>query len=436
LAQTPSLQISKNGYFIEQTDGKPFFFLGDTAWELFQRLDKEETIRYLDDRASKKFNVILAVVLSEFDALHMPNRFGDLPLTDKDPTHTNEKYFAHIDWVIQEAAKRNIYLGLLPSWGDKWNKKWGIGPEIFTESNARQYGNWLGKRYHDQSNVIWVVGGDRNPDSDAHRSIINAMAHGLREGDGGTHLITYHPQGYSSSSKFFHDSDWLDFNFFQSSHGALDVPNYKFTLEDYHRKPTKPVIDGEPRYEDHAINWKPELGRFEAFDARQAAYWSMLSGAAGHTFGNHNIFQFFSDREPPISSARLRWEEALKQPGADDMSRMRALFELRPWWKLTPNQALLITNEEGAGYLTAAIASDNTYLVVYSPLGHRIDINTTQLAGDSANSYWYDPRTGHATAIGKVDQSASTSFNPPESGRGKDYVLVVDAASATLDPLQ
>lgn len=435
-AQDASLRVSQNGHFIEQSDGKPFFFLGDTAWELFQRLNKDETIRYLDDRASKRFNVILAVVLSEFDALHKPNRFGELPLTDQEPTHINEKYFAHIDWVIEEAAKRNIYLGLLPSWGDKWNKKWGIGPEIFNQANAKQYGTLLGKRYHKHSNIIWVLGGDRNPETDTHRAIVTAMAHGLREGDGGTHLMTFHPQGYSSSSKFFHDTDWLDFNFLQSSHGALDVPNYKFTLEDYDRKPAKPVIEGEPRYEDHPVNWKPELGRFEAFDVRQAAYWSMLSGAAGHTFGNNNIFQFFSDRNPPIASARKPWEQAIKQPGADDMTRMRNLFELRPWWRLVPSQSLLTANEEGAGYQTVAQASDDSFLIAYSPLGKALKLNTTQLEGDTANASWYDPRTAEVIPIGTVDQSANATFQPPQSGRGSDYVLVIDAANAELKPLK
>ncbi|MFO0845783.1 MAG: DUF4038 domain-containing protein, partial [Gemmataceae bacterium] len=196
------LKVSDNKRFLVTADGKPFFYLGDTAWELFHRLNREQAERYLKDRAAKGFTVIQAVALAEFDGLKEPNPYGQTPLIDNDPTRPNERYFEHVDWVIDKAAEFGLYTGLLPTWGDKWNKKWGGGPEIFTPENAAAYGEWLGKRYRDRP-VIWVLGGDRPVEKEQHKAIIRAMAKGLRQGDGGAHLMTFHPTGGAGSSQSF-----------------------------------------------------------------------------------------------------------------------------------------------------------------------------------------------------------------------------------------
>jgi hypothetical protein len=131
------LRISPNRRFIVRDDGTPFFYLGDTAWELFHRLTMAEAELYLRDRAAKGFTVIQAVALAELDGLRTPNMRGDLPLINDDPTRPNEAYFAHVDAVVDLAASLGLHIGMLPTWGDKWNQKWGVGPEIFTPERAR-----------------------------------------------------------------------------------------------------------------------------------------------------------------------------------------------------------------------------------------------------------------------------------------------------------
>ena len=175
------LKVSDNRRFLVHDNGTPFFYLGDTAWELLHRCTLEETERYLADRAAKRFTVIQAVVLAELDGLHTPNRNGDLPLIDDDPTRPNEAYFAHVDAVVALAASLGLHIGMLPTWGDKWNQKWGVGPEIFTPENARAFGAFLGRRYADAP-IIWIVGGDRPIESETHLQIVRAMAEGLRRG--------------------------------------------------------------------------------------------------------------------------------------------------------------------------------------------------------------------------------------------------------------
>ena len=128
----PALKVSADRRSLVTADDRPFFWLGDTAWELFHRLDREQADHYLRRRAAQRFTVIQAVVLAELDGLHTPNAYGHLPLLDDDPTRPVEAYFAHVDWVIARANALGMYVGLLPTWGDKWNRKWGVGPEIFT----------------------------------------------------------------------------------------------------------------------------------------------------------------------------------------------------------------------------------------------------------------------------------------------------------------
>ena len=178
------LTLSPNRRFLVHDDGTPFFYLGDTAWELFHRLTPDEAERYLQDRAAKGFTVIQAVVLAEIDGLHTPNMQGDVPLLEDDPTRPNEAYFRHVDAVVERAAALGLYIGMLPTWGDKWNRKWGVGPEIFTPENARSFGAFIGRRYAEQP-IIWILGGDRPIENESHRAIVRAMAEGLREGDGG-----------------------------------------------------------------------------------------------------------------------------------------------------------------------------------------------------------------------------------------------------------
>lgn len=188
------LQVSENKRFLVYEDGRPFFYLGDTAWELFHRLDREEADTYLQDRAAKRFTVIQAVVLAEREGLTVPNPYGHLPLRENDPTQPNEPYFQHVDDIVGCAAALGMFIGMLPTWGDKWNRGRGAGPEVLTPENARTYGTWLGRRYA-EAPIIWILGGDRDVENDRHRAIIRAMAAGLREGDGGTHLASFHPRG-------------------------------------------------------------------------------------------------------------------------------------------------------------------------------------------------------------------------------------------------
>ncbi len=431
------IKVSDNHHFLIFEDGTPFFYLGDTAWELFQRLDKAETEKYLENRRKKGFTVIQAVVLAELDGLNTPNTEGEKPLIDNDLQKPNEKYFSHIDWVIKKAEEKGIFIGLLPTWGDKWNKKWGVGPEIFTPENAHTYGQFLGNRYKNSPNIIWILGGDRPIETDLHRQIIKATATGLREGDGGTHLISFHPNGGSGSAQYFHNEDWLDFNMRQNGHSLSYTERYHKTLSDYKLSPAKPVIDAEPIYEDHPINFKPdENGHSSAADVRRPLYWDLFSGAFGHTYGHHSVWQMWLTERNPINRPLLPWYEAIDQPGATQMIYGRLLIESRPFLPRIPDNSIIVNDQfpssvpgAGSNQFVATRDQDGTYAMVYVPLGRKFSIRMDIIKGKEVIAWWYNPRNGETKKIGKFANSGTKSFLSPTPGENLDWILVLDDAS-------
>lgn len=422
------LKVSPDHRFLQTTSGKPFFWLGDTAWELFHRLNREEADLYLKNRADKGFTVIQAVVLAEIDGLNKPNPYGDKPLINNDPIKPNEAYFKHVDYIVKKAEKLGLIIAMLPSWGDKWNKAWGLGPEIFTPENARIFGEYIGARYKNNA-IVWVMGGDRNIEDQNDRDIIEAMAGGIKKGDGGKHLMTFHPTGARSSSEFFKDAAWIDFHMSQTGH-SKESKNYKFNLKNRALSPVHPHVDGEPRYEDHPNEFNPgKFGWMDDFDARQTAYWSMLSGAMGHTYGNHNIWQFYSGQNP-ISWARTHWKVALNHPGSMQAGLMRRLFEKRSWQRLVPDQSIIAQdNPETVEYDVAAISQDGDFLMAYLSYGRKTIISTKNLKANKLIGWLFNPRDGHTISLGTFDNTGTKEIKPHSEGRGSDWVVIIDDAT-------
>lgn len=432
----PRLKISDNKRFLSYENGQPFFYLGDTAWELFHRLNREEAERYLRDRAAKGYTVIQAVVLGELDGLTEPNAYGHTPLTDKNPDKPNEAYFQHVDWILGKAEELGLYIGLLPTWGSYWNPFRSPGT-IFTPENAGRYGEWLGRRYQNRA-VIWIVGGDRRIETDEQRQVVVAMAQGLKRGDGGKHLVTFHPTGEEKGSAgYFHDADWLDFNMRQNGHAAIFNGAYDVTLTDYKRTPPKPIIDGEPLYEDHSVAFDPKKqGWSVAADVRRPLYWNLFQGAFGHTYGHHSIWQMWAPGR--TRNALMSWEQALSQPGAEQMQYARYLLESRPFYTRIPDDSVIVSARvpdeiPGAGLrrFVATRDSEGSYAMVYVPVSRPFNVRMDKVTGGrraagAVRAWWFNPRDGSAQKIGEYPASGEREFVPPNPGELLDWVLVLD----------
>ena len=427
------LEVAANGRFLQDSDGRPFFYLGDTAWELFHRLNRAEVCHYLQDRRAKGFSVIQAVVLAEIDGLTVPNSYGQLPLHAMDPAQPNDGYFEHVDFVVDEAEKLGLFMGMLPTWGSYWQ---GTGSDhvIFDTANAKAFGRFLGKRYQDKP-IIWILGGDRNISTAQERKTLDALAAGLADGDNGAHLFTYHPMGPGRSSENLPAADWLDFHMFQSSHGARDHDNGLFSAADYKLEPVKPTLDGEPRYETIPVgfyfndaSWQ---NRFDDFDTRQAAYWSLLAGACGHTYGNNNVWQMWTRERTPLIGANIPWQDALQHPGAQQMKYLSRLFRARPFHKLVPDEELVVSGPTAGGAkIRAAVAADRSFALVYSPYGELFTVNKGLLGKERIKETWYDPRYGVSYPLLTSPTQGFQTYTPPTSGRGQDWILILEDAEA------
>lgn len=430
----PLLKISSDSNYIVTHDNKPFFWLGGTAWELIHRLDREETDRYLTDRANKGFTVIQTVILAELDGLNTPNAYGEKPLINNDPTKLNEQYFNHVDYTIKKADELGLYIALLPSWGDKFNKKWGTGPEIFTAENAEKYGETLAKRYLSFNNIIWILGGDRGPEDDNHYSIIRSMAKGIQKNDK-KHLISYHPMGGKKATDFFSNDSWLDIDMFQSGHSRL-AKEYNYVIDSKNAPKRRPIINGEARYENIPDRFWEEKshGWLDDADVRVSAYWSMIAGAAGYTYGCNDIWQMYDRDKVPVINARTDWPVALNLPGSSHMGYMKKIFEQLPWQKMVLDQNLITNNNpEHESYILSAISSDKKVVIAYTPTGEPIKIDLSKINSKNINAYWFNPRSGKTKYFGKFETTGPGEFKPWSSGWGSDFLLILTAEDYKTD---
>ncbi len=433
------IKVSPNKRYLVKADGTPFFWLGDTAWELFHRCNRKQADYYLKRRSEQGFTVVQAVALAEFDGLHVPNPYGELPLKYDDPTQPNEAYFKHVDYIIDKAAEYNISIAFLPTWGDKiFKSTWGKGPEVFTPENAKVYGQWLGKRYKDRRNIIWIMGGDRNPRNEADKSVWRALAEGVTAGAGGADnvLMSFHPQPNElGAGEYFYEDGWLDFNMFQNGH-CRDTRVFDKIQSSYKRMPAKPVIDAEPIYEDHPVCFNVnELGTSNAYDVRKFAYLDVLAGAFGHTYGCHDIWQFYSPYREAVNGPHIYWQEAMELPGASQMKFLRRLMESRPILDRVPDQSLVVENDLFTSERVQA-ARGNDYAFIYTTAGRAFTVILGKISGSRLNALWYNPRNGEVKKIDAVINKGQHLFTPPTTGHGQDWVLVLDDTSKNYSEIK
>jgi hypothetical protein len=426
------LETSDNGRHLVLDDGTPFFYLADTAWTLFKRLSRQEVEEYLDDRVRKGFTTIQVYVLR---GLAVPNIEGELPLVSYDPSKLNERFFAHVDWVVSAANSRGLLMSMVTTFGEHvrpGNILGAIGrghEAVFDERNAYQFGRILGERYRDAF-VLWLLGGDRNPLFDL--AVWRKMAEGLKEGSGGVHLVSYHGGGSTSSSYWFHDEPWLDLNTIQSGHSG-DLPNYVFVAHDRSLRPVKPTLDMEPCYENRAYDGPTSQGVIKARHARSAGYWGLLAGGAGHGYGANEIWQFakeenmastdyaFPNRPPTVG-----WKNALNFEGAQGMTRLRQCFERYPWHSLEPNGHVNDSGVvSGAGYVATATNKESRISLSYLSKGSSATLDVRKMDVSVANATWYDPRTGVETSIGELTGGHPEVLDTPSGDPDDDWVLVV-----------
>lgn len=438
--KTPSLKVSANGRYLE-AGGKPFFWLGDTGWLLLGKLNREETEHYLATRAAQGYNVIQVMMLHRPT---MANPVAGAALVDGDLTRPRVTpgndlnkpgeydYWDHLDWVFDRAAAHGLYIALVPVWGDFADFR------LLNADTAPVIGRFVAERYKSKQNLIWMNGGDRYPElSPLAWDLLGKTIRGI-DAD---HLMTYHPAGRASSSWMFHKAAWLDFNMYQSGHQsyaqdqqlyARGEDNWVYTQDDLSRRPAKPTIDGEPSYENipHGLDRSPEP-RWGPADVRCYAWWSVLAGAFGHTYGENSVMQFFvRGGQANAYWPTLSWTEALTAPGALQMRHLKDLILSRPYLERVPDQSLILDN--GTRYERVAATRGESYAIAYSYTGKPFRVQMGKISGKRVHAAWFDPRTGQTQPVGTFANRGTRTFTPPGTpAPGNDWALLLDDDAMT-----
>lgn len=430
-----NLIVTENGRYLQHADGTPFFWLGDTAWLLLKRTTREQALTYLRDRNNKGYNVIQIMLVHDLDTENAYGRvpFRNLNLDQPDAEQTAEytSYWAYVDEVIGMAEREGLYVALVPVWGSIV-QHYGIEAKA-----AERYGEWLGNRYKDCPNVIWLNGGDIHGSD--HMEVWLHMGRAIRKA-APDHLMTFHPYGRTDSSEWFHNEAWLDFNMFQSGHRSYDQmeedkpdtlvgeDNWRFVQTDWAKVPAKPTIDGEPSYEDipHGLHFL-DAPRWTADDVRRYAYWAVFAGAFGHTYGHNAVMQFHTeDKGVGAYGCTRSWTDALDDDGAKQMVHLKNLILARPYEERMPDRTA-ICGDPGERYNRLFVNLGTSHLMAYIYTGRTFNLRLGLFSGKRAAVWWFNPRTGESQSAGEVDNTGTHEFRPPAvSAQATDWVLVLD----------
>lgn len=387
--------------------GQRWFWLADTSWKLWIKGTRVEIEQYMNKRQSQGFTAMQCVAIRGND----PNAEGNRPYNGS-LSDLNEPYWDLVDWCVEGAFNRGMVMAMLPIWS-----KDQVG-SVITESNAFAYGQFLANRYAQWDNVVWMLGGDDS--ASGREQIWRNLASGLDSGSN-DNIQTFHPAGRTSSTQWFNNDTWIDFHAIQT--GAYTTWSTARSLEDTAEanNGSKPWINAEPFYEDHNINWDNNQGWATAIYPRRDAYWSVLAGAAGYTYGCWPVVHFARQDGDPYDGVHGPWQDYMDTEGANQMRHVRALFESRP--RVEPNDSLVSNPGSDTSWTPAALAGDSSTLIAYLASGGSRTIDLAQLSGSTCRPWWFNPRTAAVTQLGDRSSTGTDSFTAPSND---DWVLVID----------
>jgi Protein of unknown function (DUF4038)/Putative collagen-binding domain of a collagenase len=417
--------VSRDGrYFLDQ-DGKPLLLHGDSPWALMTQLSPEQARLWFADRQRQGFNAAIVSLIGA-TANGAPSDDGAtfdglLPFEDGDILRWREPYWERVTSYLQLAAEHGITVMLYPIDG------WTIGHSFVPTSieQCHRYGGMVAQRFRDLPNIVWMSGGDYEPDTDdlARGSdvdhCIDAMLRGIREtGDGRPFSIQLGARKSLSTDNPY----WarrVDWNFVYTYY-----PTYKAVLDARRRTPAIPAVMGEANYEGE--NNQGETPPTTDETLRRQVLWSLTSGAAGEFVGSDD-WEFHDG-----------WEERLSTPALTQITRLRALFSELDWWRLVPDtDSELVTGGRGAeltsdepmdvlenDYATAARTPDGRLAVVYLPTERTITLDPSATA-PGTRAAWVDPASG---ARRPVPMAATFTPPGPNAAGDGDWLLLLTAA--------
>jgi hypothetical protein len=447
------LKASANNRYLVDQDNVPFLVVGDSPQALIGNLSPGEAAAFIANRLTYGINALWINLLcnastgcssdgATFDAIAPFTVPGDL-------STPNPAYFRRADDMIRLAATHGMVVILDPIETIGWlNTLKANGA-----ARAFAYGQYLGNRYRDFPNIIWMHGNDFQSWQDAaDDALVRAVALGIRSTDP-NHIHTVELNYLTSGS--LDDPTWAALIELNAAYTYF--PTYVQVLTEYNRSKFKPVLMVEANYEfEH--NWDTDGGSTQ--NLRRQEYWTMLSGATGQVYGSAHTWRIDKG-----------WETKLDTPGVIQLGYMKDLFIRRKWYDLVPDQThtMVTAGYDGlAGYIgrltayfgshpgrlwklfayfkrlthfgsimtntyvTAARTSDGSLVIAYMPTIRTITVDMSKLASVTT-ARWFDPTNGTYLAINgsPFANVGDGHFTPPgnNSAGDSDWVLVLEAVA-------
>lgn len=429
------LKVTEGSRFFSHKDGTPFFWMGDTGWLLPQRTDRDEAANYLARAAEAGFNVVQVQVLNGVPSF---NRYGAMSNPDGWNFDNIDKpgeygYWDHLDYIVDQAARQGIYIGMVCIWGGL------VKGGLLSEEDAVKYGKFLADRYKDKPNIVWIIGGDIQ--GDVKTEVWDALARSIKANDP-NHLMSFHPRGRHTSAQWFADREWIDFHSYQSGHrrngqrGAdktYPIPDgteeccWQFADTTFRLAPNRPVIDSEPSYEAIPKGLhSPDEQLWTAKEVRRYAWWDVMAGCAGHTYGHNAVMQF---ARPGLEGAyfldtdKLPWWKAQRDEGYQSMRHLRSLMESVPYWTGVPDdntktKSIEYENPSGDAFadrIASTRGEGYAMHYLFNPAPVRV-----RMPFEKARVRWMDAASGEFTEMGT--HSGTVVLTPPAKSDG---VLVI-----------
>ena len=449
------LKVSENHRYLVHENGKPFFWLGNTAWLLPERLNRDDVEFYLTREREEGYNVEQIQVLCAIPTFNVyGQRANDESFEfDKFTRPDNYGYWDHLDYIVDFAASQGIYIAMDCIWGSQISR--------MTPEKATKYGHFIGNRYKNKPNIVWMIGGDIM--GDKGMDSWDALARAIREADP-NHLMTFHPRGRTTSAWWYNDREWLDFNMFQSGHRRYgqrngdgdytikdntEEDNWRYVAMSWGDKneqiegrevkgPQKPVIDGEPSYEDIPQGLHDfSQPRWQDYDVRRYAYWAVLSGCFGHTYGHNSIMQFMRPGVLASFGAGKAWWDALNDPGYQQMKYLKWLMLALPFTEGQADQSI-IASPNGERYDRIVALRGPDFLLVYNYSGKPMQIDLSKISGKKKNVWLMNPADGSLQFIGEYDakETVEVTYDGAYLRQSDRVVIATDAAKHYFDKTQ
>ncbi len=393
------LLSSGKDYF--KLGGKSIFLLSDTIWYgATKRISNEEFEKYIIKRKKQGFNAIQLVVgVPPEIPFFSEEAHNDNGHPFRKDFSVNESYFDALDKRIDKICEAELLPMLFLGWGHhidlfgvrKFNDfanevfaRYGYYPAIFSLSGEVDvfYGEKTGrvkdifKRILSTNENVYSLlkkfkkAPKKNLSQRIHKW--KSALSNLRKINYNNSLLTAHVSGMVKADTYF--GGMIDVNSIQSGH---DVNRLQFMREAIESS-KKIIINLEPWYEGI-------MGNFGAYHQRLAFWACALSGAKGHSYGAHGVWQIAKGDNFMGHWGNSSYKKALRFPGAFQLGISKAFLQKQKWEDLRPDLSLMRLNKQSG----AIAASGKSTTIIYIPDANKA--GTIRLKADITQMKWYNP---------------------------------------------